>query len=244
MKLNRKQQRLWDRHSKGASIPKGEIMGTEDVMNTLPYINHLDNLFIKDGLIVPVPYKELLNIPQRVLRVYTFTHSIYGIITTELVEYLKNEIGDQKAIEIGCGNGTLGRALGIPFSDLKSQEIDEVKKKYQDMGQPTINYPADVEKLEAFEAIDKYKPEILIGSYITHYANPKQIEKGGYDYAPNEVEMSKLVKKYYMLGNKETHKHNRLLTNPKVKTTIMHAPWIMTRSLKPDFNALFIWERG
>ena len=243
MKYNRRQQRYLDRATKGASQLKGIEIDLNDIMNALPYVDHLDNLFMDDGLVMPVPYKALIDIPDRALKIYLFYRNIYGIVTTELVEYLKNEIGDKKAIEIGCGNGTLGRALGIPITDSKSQSFDEIKKMYANFGQPTIGYPEDVEKLEAFEAIDKYKPDILIGSYITHYINPKQPEKGGYDHAPNEVEMSKLVKKYYMLGNQHTHRHNRLLTNPKVKTTNVQEPWIMTRSENTEKNALFIWER-
>ena len=240
---NRRQRRFLIQKTKGTSEITGQPIPMSEIIRHTPYLMEMEKMMIFDNQIVPVPASFIERMPFKAVQIFCHVHSIYGIITNELVDYLQSKIKGKIAIEIGCGNGTLGRALNIPITDSMSQHFPDMQEAYSSIGHPTIAYPTDVEKMEAFQAIEKYEPDILIGSYITHYANIHQPEKGGYDYAPNEVELSKKVKKYYMLGNLEVHKHNRLLTNPKVKTKLIRASWCKSRSVHQDKNVLFQWSR-
>lgn len=86
---------------------------------------------------------------------------IYQIITTELIQFLGLLIGEDKTIEVACGYSTIGRSLCIPFSDLRMQDRWDVKQFYANGGQPTINYPDDVQKWDAVDFTIKHKPDIV-----------------------------------------------------------------------------------
>lgn len=114
------------------------------------------------GYINAVPFTEISKFPIELIRAYAWQCGMYGIITTELLEAFKIEIGNGQALEIGAGLGTLGRGLGLQMYDNKIQSEPEVAAYYRIMGQPTINYPTDVNKLDGLEAIKRYKPEVLL----------------------------------------------------------------------------------
>ena len=101
------------------------------------------------------------------IRLYLHQAALYVLPTTELISFLRKEIGDMSAIEIGCGTGFIAKELGVPATDIRMQEVPEVAFWYKMNGQPVIKYPDYVEKLEGMEAIQKYKPDVAFGCYIT-----------------------------------------------------------------------------
>lgn len=95
-------------------------------------------------------------------------HAFYGLPTNELVEWLIVMIDNRSAIEIGSGNGALGRALKIHRTDNWLQSTPEVREWYRQGGIKTINYPNDVKKLDYQKAILKYRPQVVIGQWVTN----------------------------------------------------------------------------
>lgn len=125
-----------------------------------------------DGRIRVLPAADLRDTPQKVLRYWCHIHGVYGLPTVELVEYIRHIIGDRAAIEIGSGNGALGRALCIPRTDSRIQDNPEVAGFYRLTGQPRVEYGADIERYEALEAVEAYKPQVVVGSWITQRHAP------------------------------------------------------------------------
>ena len=159
---------------------------------------------------------------------------IYVLPTTELIQWLKDNIVGT-AIEIGCGNGAIGRALGIPFSDSKMQQRPDIAMIYAMMGQPPIIYPDDVETLEASDAIHKYQPNTVIGGFITmrwdgHTGNPYGVDTLG-------IVQSGI--KYMMIGNTITHKDNPEMKLPHIEHSF---DWLIARVANQGANRIFVWN--
>lgn len=172
-------------------------------------------------------------------------HAFYGLPTDELVGWLRERIGKRTAIEIGAGNGALGRALGIPTTDsFVQQDNPEVVALYRMTEQPLIQYGADVEKLEAVDAVRKYRPQVVIGSWITEYVSPLEDPGPGggsiYGVRENEILDHEGVEAYILVGNLSVHGKKRIRSR---RHEVVHAPWIRSRSSRPDQNCIIVWGR-
>jgi hypothetical protein len=157
-----------------------------------------------------------------IVRLFMHVNALYTLPTTELIEFLFHQISGKEAIEIGCGSGHIANSLKIPATDLKVQEAQEIRFMYTLNGQPLIVYPDHVEKLEAMEAINKYRPEIVIGSYIT-----KQFDgTDGNMYAPDETAIIRKTGTYIHIGDLNTHSDKPLM---KHKHEIVQPDWLIVR---------------
>lgn len=172
-------------------------------------------------------------------RHFCHQHARYGIPTVELVDYIKNIIGHRSAIEIGSGHGDLGYHLNIPMTDSKQQEMPEIKASYAAMGQPTIKYPDDVEKLEALEAVYKYKPKVVVASWITPYSK-HETTFGSNPFGIREDKILSLVETLVIVGNIDIHWDKPIR---KQEHITHHAPWIVSRAKNPEKNCIFIWSK-
>jgi len=217
----------------------------------------VNSLIGSDGCIYPIPYSfikddtlDTLNWVMQALGLYTFP-------TLELCEWLESQIDDNpeyephSAIEICAGTGWIGRQLRIPITDVKNMENPEVQKVMLDsMSVPTI-YANDVETLEASEAINKYKPDIVIGSYVTSKQLIDKIDRkkaitigvklpyGGVlkqnliDIVRKEVKVGvdvrgicRKVYKVILVCNMRVHRNESYISLPH-KT--LSFPWLVTR---------------
>lgn len=103
------------------------------------------------------------------LRMLLHETGTYVVPTEELIDYLDELLGDVPCIEIGAGNGFIGRPLDMTMTDSYQQQDDhETVAYYRMMNQPLIRYPKDVEMLEANAAVDKYRSHTVLGCYVTH----------------------------------------------------------------------------
>lgn len=208
-------------------------------------IKKLDNTFKKDGLIVPVNNSFLRSQNQNDIQYYTHLNAIYGIVTNELVEYIANIIKGKRAIEIGSGNGTLGRALSIPLTDSHLQARKDIKAFYKKINTEVINYPSDVKKITALKAIKTYRPEIVVGSWITHKYNPKKDKLKGNTFGVDEcrILLKEKVKQYIMLGNiNSEHKIKPIIRNARISCEILKLPFCASRRLD-NGDCLFIFTK-
>jgi hypothetical protein len=174
------------------------------------------------------------------LRLFCHFYARYGLPTLELVEWLKWYIGDKSAIEIGSGCGDLGRALGIPMTDNHCQEWPDVQFFYLSAGQPLIHYGENIERIDALEAAKKYKPDIIIGQWVTHWIDPTKPvpEGGGNIYGVKEDLLLKECKSYVMVGNRKVHGFKPILKMPHSEVA---APFIKSRAHQPEGNVIYIW---
>lgn len=171
-------------------------------------------------------------------RLFCHFHGRYGVPTIEQNLFLKKIIGERSAIEIGAGAGDLGFHLQIPMTDSKMQDNPKIKKMYEGMRQPTIVYGTDVEKLDALEAVKKYKPQVVIASWVTTYA-PQQMPYGSNPYGVKEDLIFKEIETFILIGNKDSHGDKPIMKIPHEE---INEPWIVSRAQYQYNNRIWIWN--
>jgi len=194
-------------------------------------------------LITPVPYSEIehdtvstLNVVMQALGLYTFP-------TRELVDFLRSEIDDDpdyephSAIEICCGTGWIGRTLGIPITDSRMQERDDIRKAYLSQGAVPINYPMDVEPLDALSAIRKYEPEYVIASFCTYLWGTGNL-KSGNALGVDTRWVRSHCRRFYHIGNDDIHRRDPIMKMPHRRLSF---PWLVTRG-DASKARIYIWE--
>ncbi len=191
---------------------------------------------VHDKLIIK-PSQFYKSFSEAQIKTFMHQYGIYLLPTEELVIWLKENILG-KAIEIGAGHGAIARALKIPITDSRMQEWPEVKVHYGLLGQPLIKYADDVEKLDYERAINKYKPDTVIGSFITH----KWIDElqSGNFWGVEEEKILKSVKKYINIGNRLTHKDKPILKLPHDEYNF---DFLITRSANQSENRIFVFNQ-
>lgn len=182
---------------------------------------------------------DLLAYPFEHLRVFCHQNARYGLPTRELINFLNEIIDGRTAIEIGAGHGDLGYHLQIPMTDSYQQTRPEIIEAYRKMRQPIIKYPSDIEQLEAIEAIYKYKPKVVIGSWITTYA-PAETTFSSNPYGIKEDKILNLVETLIIVGNADTHGNKPILKLPHEE---IYKPWIVSRAKDQSKNRIYIWDK-
>lgn len=192
-----------------------------------------------DGTLRVLPAKELVDVPWVTLRYWCHVRGVYGLPTTELVDYVRSIIGTRAAIEIGAGNGVLGRALNIPRTDSRLQEQPRIAKAYAAAGQPAVQYGRDVEKLDALSAVQKYGPDVVVGSWITQRWRPG--DGVGNQFGVDEDALLEQVDCYILQGSLTAHnpENKRIRSRPH---RVVRAPWVLGRAA-PGNNVLFVWGK-
>lgn len=183
---------------------------------------------------------EYDKIPWASLRLWCHHHARYGLPTVELIAWLRDLIGGRRAIEIGSGSGDLAYHLKIRGTDNKCQTRPDVALFYAATGQPVIRYPDWVEKKDALAAIAKYNPQVVIGSWITHYIDPNRPMPpgGGSIYGVREDLLLDTGVTYVLIGNLEIHGHKPILRMPHEEHAL---PFLRSRSQNPELDRVFVW---
>lgn len=194
-------------------------------------------------MIRPLPYAEIagdtpdtLNMVMQALGLYTFP-------TQELVDWLHSEIDDDPelephtAIEICCGTGWLGRSLGIPITDSRLQEREDIRQSYLAQGAMPIVYPDDVEPLDALSAIRKYEPEYVIASYCTHLYGTGSL-KSGNAFGVDTRWVRSHCRRFYHIGNDDIHFRDPIIKMPHRR---LQFPWLVTRGNSAHAR-VYVWE--
>lgn len=208
---------------------------------TLPLNTPVPNLLRNDGAMKLLSAGELDAIPADSLRMWCHVHGRYGLVTTELIAWLRDFIGDRSTIEIGSGAGDLCTHLGIIGTDSKCQNWPDVAAYYRASGQPTIRYPASVLEYDALAAIRKTRPQTVIASWVTHWVDPKKPPPpgGGSMYGVKETDLLKTGVTYVLIGNLRTHAAKPILKQPHEEIAL---PFLRSRGQR-DLDRIFIWNR-
>lgn len=202
----------------------------------------VDTKDISGELLLPNKKIKLLSYDQfqkyswEELRMFCHIYGRYTLVTKELIEYLKYLIGDRDVIEIGAGAGDLGYHLGIRMTDSKMQRWAAIRKRYLEMGQPTIDYPDDVEELDALAAVKKYKPKVVVASWITTFSEYPTFYNSS-SYGILEEEILQLVDEFIIIGNKDFHVDKPIMKYPCHKIAF---PFLLSRSSNPQGNRIYV----
>ncbi len=197
---------------------------------------------------VLLPDGKLKLLPAEIWRKYrwddfrAFCHvkARYGIPTVEQHLFLSTIINGRDTIEIGAGAGDLGHYLRIHMTDSKQQEDPIIAAQYAAMHQPTIKYPQEIEKIEALEAVYKYRPEVVIGSWITTYA-PHEMPYGSNPYGIKENLILDLVETFILIGNIDIHGDKPIMKKPHEE---IYEEWIVSRGKNQKNNRIWIWNKN
>lgn len=166
-------------------------------------------------------------------------HAVYCVPTTELIDWLRNEIGPRYAIEIGSGNGVLAKALGIRATDNLMQTWPEIVDLYQTLQQPLIHYGRDVLNADANVAVKTMKPDVVVGAWVTHKYALLHHARGGNMHGVEEPELVRQTD-YIFIGNKGTHKDKAILELPHKEYQF---PWLISRALNNMPNFIGVWKK-
>jgi len=206
-------------------------------------------LLDKDGRIKLLPFHFYYNNfssydrnPEKFkeYRIWCNKTARYGIPTIELILTLKHLIGTREAIEIGSGNGDIYYHLNILGTDSFIQSKNQlVNDYYKIVGQPITKPREDVEEIEAIRAVLKYKPQVVIGSYITQKGN-KDIPDSN-EFGVNEERLLRLAD-YIMLGNQKVH-GRKIIMKYEHEVIKYDQCGAYTRTPLPHLACLYIWKR-
>lgn len=211
--------------------PVGVIHPTNDISAKLLLPNRKMKLFKAEKL-------KALNWDN--FRFFCHQYARYGIPTVELIDFLKAVIDGRSAIEIGAGCGDFGYHLNIQRTDSCLQRDNpDVYAQYKAMGQPIIKYPKDVEKIDALEAIEKYKPQVAFASWIIPYSE-KEMPYGSSPYGIKEQEILDLVETFIIVGNMDVHFGKPIRQH---KHDVIKADWIVSRGKNQENNCIFLWDK-
>lgn len=204
-------------------------------------VGYLDELlFDEEGRLRLVPAAELKKVPREHLIYWANKNARYGIPSVELVGLIKEIIGDRKALEIGAGFGDFGRHLGIRMTDSASQTSPEMRAYYASLGQPIIDPPPDVERIDGNAAVRKYKPKVVFASWVTQKFRPGDERKkiGSSKYGVDELALVDSVDSYIYLGNEYTHRDKRILKRPHAT---LKPDFLFSRAFLPEQDVIWIW---
>jgi hypothetical protein len=187
-----------------------------------------------------VPAAVWRSIPGPQLRLWCHRHGFYGLPTTELVAWLRRQIDGRRALEIGAGNGSLGRALGIDAVDNHSQTWPAVALHYASLGQPVVRYGPNVEREDALEAVRRRRPQVVIGQWVTQYADPllSPPPGGGAPYGIREIDLIAEVETYIVVGNLAIHGRKNVCVIDHAQIT---PGWVVSRSATSALDCLLGW---
>jgi hypothetical protein len=166
-------------------------------------------------------------------------NGIYGLPTTELIDFLTDAIGGRTAIEIGAGHGGLAAALGIPATDSKMQDDPLVRLVYDAAGQPPVQYGSNVERLNAAEAIAHYRPQVVVACWVTHLYDERRHEAGGNMFGVDEDQVLDNCESYIFIGNSYVHRGKTIWNRPHAK---IEPDWVYSRTINGSADFIAVWE--
>lgn len=186
-----------------------------------------------------LPHSEWMKFSWQEIRTLLHETATYVVPTEELIDYLDELIGDEKAIEICAGNGYIGSNLDILMTDSYQQQDDKMTCMYYDlMKQPRIKYPANVMKLEASHAVRRMNPHTVIVCYATH--KWREDTQSGNDKGVDFGDVFSKIQRLILVGNLQTHKDNPLMQLPHEEVALLG---LLTRAADQSLNRIFIWNK-
>lgn len=199
-------------------------------------VNYLDEILLDGERVKVLPAAELSELNPDHIRLWCHYRAVYLLPSAELVAWIQERIRGRRAIEIGSGNGCLGRALGIPMYDnFMQRDFKDVVLYYTLSRQPRISYGTDVQKRNANASVRMEKPQVVVGSWITHLYRESEHERGGNQYGVDELKLLEQVETYIHVGCAAVHQHKRW-----TPTEVLRLSWLFGRGTD---RVIQIWER-
>lgn len=189
--------------------------------------------------LLPASYWATTTREERAL--FGHRNGLYSFPTVELVEHLRALIAGRSAIEIGAGHGVLAEALGIPATDSMQQAKPKYAAIYALTAQPTVPYGPNVVEMHASRAVRHYKPEVVIGCWVTHKYNPQLHDLGGNEAGIDEFDVLDRCAAYVLIGNEIAHAKKPLWA---AAHSIQYPSFVYSRSFNGSRDFIAVWKGG
>ncbi|MFK4132331.1 hypothetical protein ACI2KR_08560 [Pseudomonas luteola] len=197
-----------------------------------------------EGNLKVLPSEFYRRFNQTSLSFFCLKHGLYGLPTFELLDVINAKIMEaspsRNAIEIGSGNGALGKGLGITCTDSFLHDSPEIRSHYRRIGQPVTKYGTHLVHMDALTAVKHYRPDVVVASWVTHLSIDNDNPTEGSPYGVDEEEMLGLVSRYILVGNLKPHGKKPLLKFPH---ETIRGDFLFSRSMSSDQCVLLIWDR-
>lgn len=208
-------------------------------------VNHIDHEVLDEHgrLRALFPAATFQDLHPVALRVWCHQRARYAIPTLELVSWLRARIAGREALEIGAGNGDLGYLAGIRETDSAIQQLD-AKAFFLLSGQPPTNPPPTVRRIDALEAVCKFRPRVVVAAWFTRKFEVGKDREGHAQasmFGVREEEILEQVETYIHIGNENIHSQKTIL---KLPHETIKFPGLLSRTADQGTNVIYVWERG
>lgn len=197
-----------------------------------------------------VPAEEILKLGDHNRQILMTQLGLYVWPTQELVEFFKKHITNKTSVlELGAGNGVLGKTLGWNSTDNFSQSNqfnarNKQEKLYNAMALmqlqayniAPVNYGSNVINLDAYDAIREYKASAIVGLYLT------DITQNEFTIDLVDALLHANTETFYLVGNMNTH-HNK---SPifEFKHEAIKLEGLVIRHEKNELGRIFKWDKN
>jgi hypothetical protein len=206
----------------------------------------LEVLMSKYDLRTPIPSEIIPKYDVNSWRMFLGNKGVYQLPTIELIDFLRHLIQGKQAIEICCGHGTIGYTLGIPTSDRKLSEGTgneaadlSLQSAQNAWSRHPYDFPKYVENLTAYQAVEKYKPQVVIGCWVTEKNRHKRQGSG---YGVEEDKIIDRVETYIHTGSSMNPLHSKKWI-AKFQHWTIEADWLFDRGSTKGPSQLKIWTK-
>jgi hypothetical protein len=201
----------------------------------------MPDLLGRDGQIKLLPASAYDSFSRQGLRLWCHHQARYGLPTIELVAWLREKIAGRSAIEIGSGAGDLAHHLGIAATDNFMQQWPTVRAHYEMTGQPVIRYASFVEELDALVAVQRYRPDVVVASWVTEWIDPSlpAPPQGGNAWGVKEDEIVASGCVYILIGNIKVHGAKKIMAEPHQEYSL---PFLRSRAMYPALDRVWVWN--
>lgn len=191
-----------------------------------------------DGRMRVLPAEFWASTTQEERALFGNRQGIYSFPTVELVEYLRGLIGGRSAIEVGAGHGVVAEALGIPGTDSYQHAKDPYRAWLRLHGQPPVRYGPDVVEMHASRAVRVYKPQVVVGCWVTHKYDRSRHAAGGNEAGFDEEDLLRNCATYIVVGNEQVHAGKKIWERPH---TIEYPPFLYSRAVNGTREFVAVW---
>jgi hypothetical protein len=104
-----------------------------------------------------------------------------------------------------------------------------------------VHYGEHVQKQDAISAVQKYKPNVVVASWVTHLFDPDRPDGGGSMFGVDKAKLIASCDEYISVRNEELHAHKPIWAIPHEKLT---PSGLYSRAVNDSPNFIAIWRRA